>query len=60
MKGNNTIMLCEAAMIEVAQKWIDDKSYKLGVIVTGVKQTTEGLSQIFHIMLKEAPPEPAE
>ena len=47
MKGNNTLVLCEAQMIEIVQQWID-KNGPPGVKVGSVKS---GSGNAHHLLI---------
>lgn len=51
MKGENTITVCQAQMIEIVQEWL---KYKFnGAAVTKVESTSTYGSQSFNITLSE-------
>jgi hypothetical protein len=51
MKGNNSIELCKASMIEIVQEWIDKKIRDETLEVTDVTSTKVSPTEVFTVEL---------
>lgn len=54
LKGNNTLTLNQATMVEVVQQWVGTQFKEAGRMkVTEVKETHDGGSRVFEISVEE-------
>lgn len=54
LKGNNTLSLNQATMVEVVQQWVNSQFKEAGKLkVTGVKETHDGGARVFEISVEE-------